>query len=156
MENEGLKRFVKAQEHEFAQALREIKDGRKMSHWMWYIFPQLQGLGHSSTAQYYAIKDREEAEAYMKHPVLGSRLLEISGELLKLKSNDAREVLGWPDDLKLKSSMTLFEMVSAEPVFGQVLDKFYNGERDGKTLALLMENEKDHECRREGDSLWNE
>ncbi len=146
MDNEGLQRFVKAQEHDFARALWEIKNGRKMSHWMWYIFPQLQGLGHSMTAQYYAIKDRKEAEAYMNHPILGGRLLEISGELLKLKSNDAGEVLGWPDDMKLKSSMTLFETVSAEPVFGQVLDKFFGGERDRKTLDLLMENEKVHTC----------
>lgn len=137
MHNEGLERFVKAQEHDFVQALKEIKNGQKESHWMWYIFPQIQGLGHSPTAQYYAVKDRKEAEDYMNHPVLGSRLLEISGELLKLKSSNAREVLGWPDDMKLKSCMTLFEAVSIEPVFGRVLDKFFDGERDAYTLDSL-------------------
>lgn len=140
MKDEGLERFIKAQEHVFAQALQEIKNGRKESHWMWYIFPQLQGLGHSPTAQYYAVKDRKEAEAYMEHPVLGSRLLEISGELLKLKSGNAREVLGCPDDMKLKSSMTLFEAVGGGPVFGRVLDKFFGGERDVYTLDYLDKN----------------
>ena len=117
---DGLERFVQAQEGSYARALQEIKNGRKTSHWMWYIFPQLSGLGHSQTARYYAIRDRAEAAAYMAHPVLGSRLLEISSELLKLKSSDAREIMGWPDDLKLKSSMTLFGLVSREPVFRQV------------------------------------
>lgn len=104
---------------------------------MWYIFPQIQGLGHSPTAQYYAVRDQAEAKAYMAHPVLGSRLLEISGELLRLKSSNAREMLGSPDDMKLKSSMTLFETVSDEPVFGRVLDQFFAGERDMLTLDFL-------------------
>ena len=139
MKKEGLERFINAQKHDFARALQEIKNGRKTSHWMWYIFPQIQGLGHSPTAQYYAVKDRREAEAYMKHPVLGSRLLEISGELLKLKSSSATEIFGWPDDMKLKSSMTLFEAVSGEPVFGRVLDKFFDGGRDSYTLDFLSQ-----------------
>lgn len=137
MKGEGLERFVKAQEQSYGQALREIQNGRKRSHWMWYIFPQIQGLGHSPTAQYYAVRDQAEAKSYMAHPVLGSRLLEISGELLRLKSSNVREVLGSPDDMKLKSSMTLFETVSDEPVFGRVLDKFFAGERDMLTLDFL-------------------
>ena len=117
--------------------MREIKSGRKTSHWMWYIFPQLSGLGHSQTARYYAIRDRAEAEAYLAHPVLGKRLLEISSELLKLESSDATAVMGWPDDLKLKSSMTLFSLVSREPVFRQVLEKYFRGEEDAYTVQAI-------------------
>ncbi|WP_352427553.1 DUF1810 domain-containing protein, partial [Enterocloster asparagiformis] len=124
-------------EGSYARALQEIKNGRKTSHWMWYIFPQLSGLGHSQTARYYAIRDRAEAAAYMAHPVLGSRLLEISSELLKLKSSDAREIMGWPDDLKLKSSMTLFGLVSREPVFRQVLEQYFGGEEDQYTVQAI-------------------
>ena len=134
---DGLERFVPAQEGSSARALQEIKNGRKTSHWMWYIFPQLSGLGHSQTARYYAIRDRAEAAAYMAHPVLGSRLLEISSELLKLKSSDAREIMGWPDDLKLKSSMTLFGLVSREPVFRQVLEQYFGGEEDQYTVQAI-------------------
>lgn len=134
---DGLERFVQAQEGSHARALQEIKNGRKTSHWMWYIFPQLSGLGHSQTARYYAIRDRAEAAAYMAHPVLGSRLLEISSELLKLKSSDAREIMGWPDDLKLKSSMTLFGLVSREPVFRQVLEQYFGGEEDQYTVQAI-------------------
>lgn len=134
---DGLERFVQAQEGSYARALQEIKNGRKTSHWMWYIFPQLSGLGHSQTARYYAIRDRAEAAAYMAHPVLGSRLLEISSELLKLKSSDAREIMGWPDDLKLKSSMTQFGLVSREPVFRQVLEQYFGGEEDQYTVQAI-------------------
>ena len=134
---DGLERFVQAQEGSYARALQEIKNGRKTSHWMWYIFPQLSGLGHSQTARYYAIRDRAEAAAYMAHPVLGSRLLEISSELLKLKSSDAREIMGWPDALKLKSSMTLFGLVSREPVFRQVLEQYFGGEEDQYTVQAI-------------------
>ena len=134
---DGLERFVQAQEGSYARALQEIKNGRKTSHWMWYIFPQLSGLGHSQTARYYAIRDRAEAAAYMAHPVLGSRLLEISSELLKLKSSDAREIMGWPDDLKLKSSMTLFGLVSREPVFRQMLEQYFGGEEDQYTVQAI-------------------
>ena len=131
---DGLERFVQAQADSYARALREIKSGRKTSHWMWYIFPQLSGLGHSQTARYYAIRDRAEAEAYLAHPVLGKRLLEISSELLKLESSDDTAVMGWPDDLKLKSSMTLFSLVSREPVFRQVLETYFRGEEDAYTV----------------------
>ena len=133
----GLERFLKAQERDYEIALSEIKYGQKMSHWMWYIFPQLRGLGFSSTAQFYGIADRKEAEEYLAHPVLGARLREISRELLKLKSSDAGYVMGYPDDMKLKSSMTLFYEVSGEALFQQVLDKFFGGEKDEATLKRL-------------------
>ena len=132
-----VERFVKAQEESYGCALREIKNGRKRSHWMWYVFPQLKGLGRSETARYYGIENRQEAKAYMAHPVLGSRLLEISGELLKLESNDANAVFGRPDDLKLKSSMTLFYLVDGNPTFKAVLDKYFDGEIDEVTADQL-------------------
>ena len=133
-----LERFVRAQIGSYETALWEIRRGRKCSHWMWYIFPQIAGLGMSSTAQYYAIQDLQEAEEYLAHPILGPRLLEISGELLKLSTNDAYAVFGWPDDLKLRSSMTLFAAVSPEgSVFHRVLDKYYGGIPDDLTLSLL-------------------
>ncbi|MBQ9044833.1 MAG: DUF1810 domain-containing protein [Oscillospiraceae bacterium] len=133
-----LERFLKGQARNYDAALREIRDGCKRSHWMWYVFPQIQGLGYSSTAQYYAIKNLEETKAYLQHPVLRERLLEISGALLTLDTHSASEVFGWPDDMKLRSSMTLF--AEAEPecsVFQQVLDQYFNGRKDDKTLAIL-------------------
>lgn len=135
----SLERFVKAQEGSYEIALNEIKHGRKRSHWMWYIFPQIKGLGYSSTAQYYAIQDKKEAENYLKHPVLSKRLMEISEELLRLDSNNASEVFGYPDDMKLKSSMTLFSLVSEQEIFEKVLDKFFDGKIDGKTVEILKE-----------------
>lgn len=132
-----LNRFLTAQERSYDAALAEIKAGRKRTHWMWYIFPQIAGLGMSSTAQYYSIQDRLEAEEYMAHPVLGARLLEISRALLTLESSDATAVMGYPDDLKLRSCMTLFAQVSDDPVFEAVLDKFFGGHPDSRTLALL-------------------
>ena len=134
----SLKRFTEAQENSYTMALSEIQQGRKQSHWMWFIFPQIAGLGSSETSRYYAIKDLQEADDYLKNPVLGSRLINISRELLKLKTNDAHRVFGSPDDLKLKSSMTLFSMIpGADPVFQQVLEKFFNGGKDIKTLNLI-------------------
>lgn len=133
-----LDRFVKAQAYDYDAALREIRSGHKRSHWMWYIFPQFQGLGFSSMAQYYGIRDLEEAKAYMAHPVLGPRLTEISEALLGLDTRDPSAVMGYPDDLKLRSCMTLFELAAPEqPVFGRVLEKYYAGRRDGLTLELL-------------------
>ena len=133
-----LERFVRAQIGSYETALWEIRRGRKCSHWMCYIFPQIAGLGMSSTAQYYAIQDLQEAEEYLAHPILGPRLREISEELLKLDTDDAYAVFGWPDDLKLRSSMTLFSCAAVdEPLFQQVLDKYYGGEPDEKTLSLL-------------------
>jgi uncharacterized protein (DUF1810 family) len=134
----NLKRFLDAQATDYQQALTEIKSGRKRSHWMWYIFPQIQGLGFSSISQRYAIKDLGEAVAYLQHPVLGARLKEISQTLLGLASTNATNIMGSPDDLKLRSSMTLFGAVpGADPVFQQVLDKFFGGAPDSKTLQLL-------------------
>lgn len=135
--NSRLDRFLTAQERSYDAALSEIKNGRKRSHWMWYIFPQIAGLGMSSTAQYYSIADIEEAREYITHPVLGARLLEISRALLTLDSSDATAVMGYPDDLKLRSSMTLFAQVSEDPVFNAVIDKFYGGRPDTRTLHIL-------------------
>ena len=133
-----LSRFLKAQETDYKRALSEIRSGQKRSHWIWYIFPQIAGLGFSSTAQYYAIKDRQEAEEYLKNDLLRDRLVEISEALLQLESNDAGEVMGYPDDLKLRSSMTLFHEVAPETeVFQKVLDKFFEGKPDQRTIELL-------------------
>ena len=133
-----LSRFLKAQEHDYEQALREIRSGRKRTHWMWYIFPQIQGLGFSSTAQYYAIRDLEEAKDYLAHPVLGARLKEISSALLDLEGLSASEIFGYPDDLKLRSCMTLFRMADLdEPIFLEVLEKYYDGEPDFRTVDLV-------------------
>jgi uncharacterized protein (DUF1810 family) len=134
---DGIERFVKAQESDYDCALEEIKKGRKRSHWMWYIFPQLKGLGRSETARYYGIENRAEAEAYLAHPVLGARLLEISGELLKLDGNEPIVVFGRPDNMKLKSSMTLFYLVSGNEIFKAVLDKYFDGEMDAVTINQM-------------------
>lgn len=133
-----LKRFLDAQEEDFETALAEIRTGRKRSHWMWYIFPQIAGLGFSSTARFYAIKTRTEAEEYLRHPVLGKRLIEISEALLEIEDKTANQVFGSPDDLKLKSSMTLFGALNdTNPVFQKVLDKYYDGGTDARTLELI-------------------
>jgi uncharacterized protein (DUF1810 family) len=139
-EEQGLTRFITAQKREYATALAEIKSGRKRSHWMWYIFPQIAGLGFSETSKFYAIMDKTEADAYLKHPVLGQRLIEISKALLELEDTHAMRIFGSPDDMKLKSSMTLFAALpDADPVFDQVLAKYFNGIRDWETLRLLKE-----------------
>jgi uncharacterized protein (DUF1810 family) len=136
-----LKRFIVAQEAGYDIALSEIKSGRKQSHWMWFIFPQIEGLGFSSTSKFYAIKDLNEAKELLEHPVLGSRLNRICNELLKLDSSDARKIFGSPDDLKLKSSMTLFSLVqNANSVFQLVLEKFFDGVKDQKTLQIISDN----------------
>jgi uncharacterized protein (DUF1810 family) len=136
----NLQRFIDAQETDFAIALAEVKNGRKRSHWMWYIFPQIQGLGNSETSRFYAIRDADEAADYLRHPVLGSRLMQISAALLGLESDDAHRIFGSPDDLKLKSCMTLFALVpETDAVFGLVLDKFFGGERDERTVQRLGE-----------------
>lgn len=134
---EGIDRFIKAQENSYNHALEEIKNGRKRSHWIWYIFPQFKGLGSSEISKYYAIRSRNEAKEYIKHPVLGSRLIEISNELLKLDTNNADDVMSWPDNMKLKSSMTLFALVSDNDIFRRVLDKFFDGEMDEFTVQNL-------------------
>ena len=133
-----LKRFLDAQENDFERALAEIKRGRKQSHWMWYIFPQIAGLGFSSTSKSYAIKDRGEAENYLAHPVLGARLVEISEALLEIEGKTANQIFGSPDDVKLKSSMTLFgALENTKPVFQSVLDKYFNSAKDRRTLELI-------------------
>jgi uncharacterized protein (DUF1810 family) len=133
-----MQRFVDVQIKSYPAALSEIKDGRKRTHWMWYIFPQLAGLGQSETSKYYGIKSLAEAREYLKHPVLGTRLIELCNVLLELKSNDATKIFGSPDDAKLRSSMTLFSLVEgASPVFQKVLDKFFHGQTDQKTIMLL-------------------
>ena len=133
-----LQRFLTAQKSDYELALSEIKKGRKVSHWMWYIFPQIAGLGLTDTSRFYAIKDSDEAAEYLRHPVLGKRLIEISRELLKQKSNNARMIFGVPDDMKLRSSMSLFaSLPDTDPVFQQVLDKFFEGEPDAKTIQIL-------------------
>lgn len=134
-----LKRFLDAQEHDYPVALTEIKAGRKRSHWMWYIFPQIQGLGFSETSRHYAIKDVAEAQKYLADPVLGSRLIEISRELIQLESDNATTIFGSPDDLKLRSSMTLFSsLANTNPVFDLVLGKFFHGAKDPKTLTIMQ------------------
>ena len=133
-----LSRFLKAQASDYARALSEIRSGRKRSHWMWYIFPQIQGLGFSSTAQYYAIRDLAEARDYLAHPVLGERLKEISSALLELDGLSAHDIFGFPDDLKLCSCMTLFRMADLDcDIFEKVIDKYYDGVPDSKTVDIL-------------------
>ncbi len=135
----GLERFKEAQQRDYNAALNEIKGGHKRSHWMWYIFPQLAGLGMTETSRYYAIRDMKEATEYIMDEELGVRLATICKALLALETNDAHEIFGSPDDVKLRTSMTLFDAVPATfPVFGQVLDKFYGGQRDERTLELLI------------------
>ncbi len=134
----NLNRFVQAQEDDYAQALREIKAGRKRSHWMWFIFPQFDGLGFSATSKQYAIRSIAEAEAYLKHPVLGPRLVEIGEAALLVNDRTAHQIFGSPDDMKLKSCATLFAHVSpARSVFHRLLDKYFGGDPDEKTLQLL-------------------
>jgi len=133
-----LARFVRAQERDYEKALSEIRDGRKRSHWMWYIFPQFDGLGVSSTSIHYAIKSVGEAEAYLRHPVLGPRLLEIAQAAVDVEERSALAVFGTPDDMKLQSCATLFASVSpAGSVFQRLLDRYFGGEPDDKTLGLL-------------------
>lgn len=134
----NLQRFLDAQSRDYATALSEIKNGRKRSHWMWYIFPQISGLGYSEMAHRYAIKDLPEAAAYLAHPVLGSRLIDVSNVLLQLPATNATAVMGSPDDMKLRSSMTLFSLVpGGNPVFEAVIKKYFNGNKDSATLQLI-------------------
>ncbi len=133
-----LRRFVEAQDGVYAGALAEVRRGRKASHWMWFVFPQLAGLGYSPTARHYGIQGLEEARAYLAHPMLGPRLREVAAAAAGLEGRTAREVFGSPDDLKLRSSLTLFEAAApGEPVFARALDALCAGERDGRTLELL-------------------
>jgi uncharacterized protein (DUF1810 family) len=133
-----LSRFVRAQEDNYELALMEITNGRKRTHWMWYIFPQFDGLAFSSTSRHYAIKTIEEARAYLEHPILGPRLLRCAEAALQVEGRSALDIFGSPDNLKLKSSATLFASVSPPgSVFDRLLEKYFQGARDGKTLELL-------------------
>ena len=134
----NLNRFIEAQNSDFNKALDEIKQGKKSSHWMWYIFPQFKGLGSSSTSEMFAIKSIAESQAYIKQPILGPRLVEITSVLLNLESLSAYSIFGSPDDMKLKSSMTLFNAVQNETkVFELVLDKYFFGSKCEHTLRYL-------------------
>ena len=134
----GLERFVAAQAGIYATALAEIRAGRKQTHWMWFVFPQWAGLGSSATAQKYAIQDLAEAEAYLRHPVLGTRLKECAEAALSVEGRTAHDIFGWPDDLKLRSCATLFARVSLPgSAFARLLEKYYGGQPDPRTLALL-------------------
>lgn len=132
-----LERFVEAQEETYTTALREVKRGKKRSHWMWFIFPQIRGLGYSDISKYFAIYSRGEAEAYLAHPVLGKRLVEISEALLDLKTNDPVEVFGSIDAAKLQASMTLFFLVSGKDVFADVLVKYFGGILHFETVEII-------------------
>ena len=133
----SLERFVDAQERTYERALAEVKDGQKATHWIWYIFPQLKGLGESSNSQYYGIDDIDEARAYLNHPVLGARLREITTTLLDLKGINAQDVFGYLDAMKVRSCMTLFNVVAEDDLFRKVIDRYYSGKADEKTLGLL-------------------
>ena len=138
MATTGLERFLKAQETDFHTALNEITNGRKRTHWMWYIFPQIKGLGFSDIANFYAIGDLNEAGTYLNHRVLGPRLVLITAETLKLENRTAYQIFGSPDNLKFHSCMTLFATVpGADPVFQQALNRYFNGLKDSKTLQIL-------------------
>ncbi len=141
-----LTHFLDAQNKLYLQALSEIKNGKKESHWMWFIFPQLKDLGRSEIAKFYAINSVEEANAYLAHPVLGKHLIEISSALLQIEHKTATEIFGTPDDMKLCSSMTLFANAqNTHPVFEQVLEKYCNGHHDELTVKLLLKDKFDAE-----------
>ena len=133
----SVERFIDAQKEDYDMAFREISKGKKINHYMWYIFPQVKGLGRSSTAKYYGIKGLDEAREYMENEYLGNNLIAISNELLKLETNDPVEIFGHTDSKKLRSSMTLFELVSDNDVFPLVLEKYFDGKRDQITLDLV-------------------
>lgn len=140
----NLDRFLKAQESTYQLALSEIQQGKKQSHWMWFIFPQIAGLGFTDYNIFYAIKDVKEAMAYLQHPILGQRLIEISKEVLSIKNKTALEIMGKPDTRKLKSCMTLFSILpNTHPVFKTVLEKLYLGEVDTRTIEIII-SQNDH------------
>ncbi|MEI7645307.1 MAG: DUF1810 domain-containing protein [Chloroflexales bacterium] len=136
-----LQRFVHAQETVYAQVLAELRGGKKRTHWMWFIFPQLDGLGYSATAKRYAIKSHAEARQYLNHPILGKRLIACTEAILAISERSASEIFGSPDDVKLRSSMTLFAAVAPrDSVFAQVLARYFQGQPDSKTLSLLAQH----------------
>ena len=137
MDSSDLERFVEAQELMYMMALDEVRNGRKRGHWIWYIFPQLKGLGESYNSSYYGIDGIEEARAYLAHPVLGARLREITAAFLALKGESTKDVFGHLDAMKVRSCMTLFNEVADDDLFRNVLDRYYNGVADNRTLAIL-------------------
>ena len=143
MKDYNLKRFLEAQTNSYENALAELRAGRKRSHWMWFIFPQLQGLGSSEMSKRYAIRDLDEARLYLADPILGKRLINLCNELLKLENVTASEIFGYLDDMKLQSSMTLFAATTGgDNVFESVLKKYYGGAKDPATLQILQEPSK--------------
>jgi uncharacterized protein (DUF1810 family) len=133
-----LSRFVHAQEGVYERALAELKDGQKRTHWMWFIFPQIDGLGYSTTAKRYSIKSIEEAQQYLNHSVLGKRLMECTEAVMALKGGSVSEIFGYPDDMKFKSSMTLFEKIAGSgSIFSLALDRYCRGARDAATFGLI-------------------
>ena len=136
----NLERFINAQENSYQIALKEIQNGEKRSHWMWFIFPQIDGLGLSSISKEYSIKNQQEAQNYLNHNILGKRLIEITSTLMKIEQKSARSIFGYPDDLKLKSSMTLFKIISSNnDIFSDVLVKYFNGEVCDYTNNQLLQ-----------------
>lgn len=136
-----LERFVEAQKGVYETALAELRAGAKQSHWMWFVFPQIQGLGHSSMAQYYALSDIDEVLAYLRHPLLGRRILECTEVVNAVKGRSALEIFGRPDDLKFRSSMTLFDAAAPNVgVFASALDHYFDGAKDPRTIAILNSN----------------
>ena len=133
-----LNRFIQAQESAYSYALQELKEGCKRSHWMWYIFPQLRSLGHSRISNYYGISGIEEAKAFLENPILNQRLREVCEAILGLETNDAIEVFGGIDSIKLKSSMTLFDLASPNDIFDRVLDQFFDGQRCNRTIKTIQ------------------
>ena len=133
----NLQRFLSAQEHDYPIALCEIQNGCKQSHWIWYIFPQIKGLGHSYQSEYYGIANRQEAEAYLAEPTLNARLREITLALLEHKDKTAQQILGGIDAMKVKSSMTLFDLIEPNGIYADVLNKFYKGERCRRTIEFI-------------------
>ena len=133
----NLNRFIEAQNKDYDKALNEIKNGKKITHWIWYIFPQLKELGFSNTSIYYGISSIEEAKKNIKNEYLNNHLIEITKALLSLENNDIEDVFGYPDNLKVKSCMTLFYYASNNEIFKKVIDKFYNGEFDINTVKLI-------------------
>ena len=137
IENTGLQRFIEAQNDSYDQALKEIRNGRKLTHWIWYIFPQMKGLGFSYNSEYYGITSLQEAKDYLENELLRKRLFKITESLLMHKGKDIESIMGDIDAMKLKSSMTLFDAVQPGSVFGEVLDEFYGGERCRRTLEKI-------------------
>jgi uncharacterized protein (DUF1810 family) len=140
--NFNLQRFIAAQAALYPTVVQELRDGTKRTHWMWFVFPQLYGLGQSPMARQYAIRSRDEAIAYLATPLLGARLLECTGAVLAVPNKSAREIFGSPDDLKFHSSMTLFDAVDSRGPYSRALDRFFGGNRDQATLDILKQWEQ--------------